>query len=83
MNQQLTMSSSSLDHQQLTISFPEESDTTFVGDLGLALTTMSRNQSNQMQVALQQFKLVSQSLSIRKSYANQILHAHITLKEVV
>ncbi|XP_010315531.2 uncharacterized protein FKBP43 isoform X1 [Solanum lycopersicum] len=74
--QQLTLPSSSLMNQQFTIS-----DTTFVGDLGLALTTMSRNQSNQMQVALQQFKLVSQSLSIRKSYANQILHAHITLKE--
>ncbi|XP_027770860.1 uncharacterized protein LOC107008897 isoform X2 [Solanum pennellii] len=74
--QQLTLPSSSLMNQQFTIS-----DTTFVGDLGLALTTMSRNQSNQMQVALQQFELVSQSLSIRKSYANQILHAHITLKE--
>ncbi|KAH0697961.1 hypothetical protein KY289_015443 [Solanum tuberosum] len=76
MNQQLTIPSSSLDmNQQFTISSPEESDTTFVGDLGLALTTMSRNQSNPLQVALQQFKLVSQSLSIRKSYANQILQA--------
>ncbi|KAH0719088.1 hypothetical protein KY290_015761 [Solanum tuberosum] len=75
-NQQLTIPSSSLDmNQQFTISSPEESDTTFVGDLGLALTTMSRNQSNPLQVALQQFKLVSQSLSIRKSYANQILQA--------
>ncbi|KAL3344049.1 hypothetical protein AABB24_023470 [Solanum stoloniferum] len=76
MNQQLTIPSSSLDmNQQFTISSPEESDTTFVEDLGLALTTMSRNQSNPLQVALQQFKLVSQSLSIRKSYANQILQA--------
>ncbi|WMV13789.1 hypothetical protein MTR67_007174 [Solanum verrucosum] len=76
MNQQLTIPSSSLDmNQQFTISSPEESDTTFIGDLGLALTTMSRNQSNPLQVALQQFKLVSQSLSVRKSYANQILQA--------
>uniref|UniRef100_M1B5N9 Transcription regulator n=1 Tax=Solanum tuberosum TaxID=4113 RepID=M1B5N9_SOLTU len=62
MNQQLTIPSSSLDmNQQFTISSPEESDTTFVGDLGLALTTMSRNQSNPLQVALQQFKSSSTS----------------------
>ncbi|XP_055805868.1 uncharacterized protein LOC129874587 isoform X2 [Solanum dulcamara] len=75
MNQQFTFQSSTTTYQSLD---PEASDKFFVGDLGLALTTITRNQSDPVQVALQQYKLVSQSLSIRKSYANQILEARIT-----
>lgn len=60
---------------------PLASDKIFVGDLGLVLTTISRNHSNPLQVALHQYKLVSQSLSIRKSHGNQILEARITPKK--
>lgn len=59
----------------------EASDKIFVRDLGLALATINRNQSNPVQVALEQYKLVSQSLSTRKSYGNQILEARITPKK--
>ncbi|KAG5619963.1 hypothetical protein H5410_005181 [Solanum commersonii] len=52
-----------------TLTIPHEEEF-FYQDL--VLTTISRNQSNPLQVALQQYKLVSQSLSTRKSYANQI-----------
>ncbi|KAF3615479.1 hypothetical protein FXO37_35493 [Capsicum annuum] len=58
----------------------EASDKIFVGDLGLALATINRNQSNPVHVALEQYKLVSQSLRIRKCYGNQILEARITPK---
>ncbi|CAN4123495.1 unnamed protein product [Withania somnifera] len=59
----------------------EASDKIFVGDLGLALATIKRNHSNPLQLALQQFNLVSQSLTTRKSYASLVLEARITPKK--
>ncbi|XP_060194301.1 uncharacterized protein LOC132623538 isoform X2 [Lycium barbarum] len=60
---------------------PRPSDRFFVGEVGLALTAITRNQSNPVQVALEQFKLLSQSLNTRKNYGNQILEAWITPKK--
>uniref|UniRef100_A0A0V0I3R9 Putative ovule protein n=1 Tax=Solanum chacoense TaxID=4108 RepID=A0A0V0I3R9_SOLCH len=60
-----------------TLTIPHEEEF-FYQDL--VLTTISRNQSNPLQIALQQYKLVSQSLSTRKSYANQIFRPWVTQK---
>ncbi|KAJ8550223.1 hypothetical protein K7X08_035709 [Anisodus acutangulus] len=79
MNQQFTRHSSTSSSIR-----PYESldpDKCFVGELGLALKAITRNQSNPVQVALEQFKLLSQSLNIRKNYTNQILEARITSKK--
>ncbi|MCD7469829.1 hypothetical protein HAX54_009132 [Datura stramonium] len=61
---------------------PYDLDKYFVGELGLALTAIITNHSNPVQLALQQYKLVSQSLNIRKTYANQILEAKEELSEL-
>ncbi|KAK4360272.1 hypothetical protein RND71_019224 [Anisodus tanguticus] len=79
MNQQFTRHSSTSSSIR-----PYESldpDKCFVGELGLALKAITRNQSNPVQVALEQFKLLSQSLNIRKNYTNQTLEARITSKK--
>ncbi|XP_060195509.1 peptidyl-prolyl cis-trans isomerase FKBP43-like [Lycium barbarum] len=81
-NQQFTrQSSNSCSFRPFNSLDPQPSDKFFVGEVGLALTAITRNQSNPVQVALEQFKLLSQSLNTRKNYGNQILEAWIAPKK--